>query len=85
MSVRGQNLRTTDAQKADAAKQAEYVRDISVEVYKLRLEDGYGSGPGAVKRMLKKDDDGGVKLRERAGSYDPLTRAYLAVLAHRLT
>ena len=50
------------------------IRDISLQVYKIRL------GPDDVARMLEKDNDGGRKLRERAGSYDVLTRAYLAVL-----
>lgn len=57
------------------------VRNISVEVYKRRLEDSSGGGTGAVERMLAKDDDGGAKLRGRAASYDALTRAYLAVLS----
>lgn len=50
------------------------IRDISVAVYKQRLEDAC---KGAVERMLAKDADGGQKLRGRAASYDPLTRAYL--------
>ncbi|RPH48875.1 hypothetical protein EHM76_00295 [bacterium] len=53
----------------------EEVRDISEKVYRVRL------GDDDVRRMLEKDDDGGKKLRSRAGSYDPLTRAYLAVLS----
>jgi hypothetical protein len=48
----------------------EIVRDISVAVYCDRL------GADATSRMLGKDADGGKKLRDRAGSYDPLTRAY---------
>lgn len=47
------------------------VRDLSVAVYKLRL------GPVSTKRMLERDADGGVKLRRRAGAYDPLSKAYL--------
>ena len=59
------------------------IRDISVAVYKLRLED---RNEGAVARMLAEDrkrnpNDTGERLRERAGSYDPMTRAYLKVLA----
>lgn len=52
---------------------ADQVRDISVAVYKIRLED-------AVARMIEKDKDGGEKLRGRAASYDGMTRAYLEVL-----
>jgi hypothetical protein len=59
---------------------AEYIRDISEKVYRLKLEDGSGGGTGAVQRMLEKDNDGGVKLRNRAGFYDQVTRAYLKVL-----
>ncbi len=55
----------------------EQIRDLSVEVYKMRLED---SSPGGVARMLEKDDDDGAKMRGRAASYDKLTRAYLKVL-----
>lgn len=55
----------------------EYVRDISEKVYRLRLEQ---DGPGNVARMLDKDADDGAKLRNRAASYDVLTRAYLKVL-----
>jgi hypothetical protein len=50
------------------------IRDISVEVYKMRL------GPDDTRRMLENDGDGGKKLRERAHSYDALTRCYLEVL-----
>ena len=52
----------------------EYVRDISVAVYKDRL------GEIDTASMLEADADNGAKLRGRAGSYDPLTRAYLRVL-----
>jgi hypothetical protein len=55
----------------------EQIRDLSVEVYKMRLED---SSLGGVSRMLEKDDDDGAKMRGRAASYDKLTRAYLKVL-----
>lgn len=52
------------------------VRDLSEKVYRDLLERD--SPPeGAVQRMLDKDGDGGVKLRERAGAYDRLTRAYM--------
>lgn len=71
----------TDEEKAETIKQAAAVRDISVEVYKRRLVDC--SGEGAVERMLAKDNDGGKMLRDRAASYDVLTRAYLAVLSER--
>ena len=50
------------------------VRDISVAIYKRRL------GDDDTQRMLAKDGDGGKKLRERAGSYDALTRCYMALL-----
>jgi len=56
---------------------ADRVREISIAVYKLRLEAG---NAGAVERMLKKDGDEGQKLSGRAAAYDPLTRAYLKVL-----
>ncbi len=52
----------------------EAVRDISVAVYKARL------GAADTARMLAADGDGGVKLRQRAASYDPLTRAYVEIL-----
>ncbi len=53
------------------------ITDISERVYRLRLEDDC---KGNVERMLAKDDDGGVKLRNRAKAYNPLTRAYLVAL-----
>lgn len=59
---------------------ADQVRDISVAVYKIRLEDASGGGKDAVARMIEKDKDGGEKLRGRAASYDGMTRAYLEVL-----
>lgn len=49
----------------------EEIRDVSVEVYKKRL------GDDDTRRMLEKDSDGGAKLKNRAASYDGLTRAYL--------
>lgn len=71
----------TTAKKTEEPKfTPEQIRDISVEAYKLRLEDATGGGKGAVARMLADDNDGGVKLRNRAGAYDVLTRAYLKVL-----
>lgn len=54
----------------------EYIRDLSERVYRLRLEQ---DSPGNVARMIEKDQDNGEKLRNRAGTYDPLTRAYLKV------
>lgn len=51
------------------------VRDLSEKVYRDLLERD--SGPGAVARMLEKDDDGGIKLRMRAKAYDRLSAAYL--------
>lgn len=61
----------------------EQVRDISEAVYRLRLEDDC---KGSVARMLAKDaekdpNDNGKKLRNRAASYDALTRTYLKVLS----
>ena len=57
----------------------ELVRNVSEAVYRDLLERD--SPPeGAVQRMLDKDGDGGVKLRERASSYDRLTRAYMRAL-----
>lgn len=55
----------------------EYIRDLSVRAYRLRLEQ---ECPGNVARMLEKDADDGTKLRGRAAAYDALTRAYLKVL-----
>lgn len=51
------------------------IRDISVEVYKKMLDRG------DLERMLAKDDDGGKKLRSRAGIYDNAVRATLEVLS----
>lgn len=56
---------------------ADYVRDISERVYRLRL------GPKDVACMLAEDNDDGKKLRERAAAYDYLTRAYLTVMSGR--
>lgn len=54
-----------------------YIRDLSEQVYRMRLEQ---DSPGNVDRMIAKDEDNGETLRNRAGFYDPLTRAYLKVL-----
>lgn len=58
----------------------EYIRDISEKVYRIRLEQDCA---GNVDRMIAKDEDDGQKLRNRAGQYDPLTRAYLEVLGFK--
>lgn len=55
----------------------EYIRDISENVYRIRLEQ---DSPGNVERMIAKDEDNGEMLRNRAAAYDPMTRAYLKVL-----
>jgi hypothetical protein len=59
---------------------AEKITDLSVAVYKIRLEDATGGGEGAVARMLEKDADDGKKLRGRASAYDPLSKAYVVAL-----
>lgn len=51
-----------------------YIRDISEAVYRHQL------GAEDVQRMIEKDEDQGQKLRNRAGSYDQLTRVYLKTL-----
>ena len=51
------------------------VRDISEAVYRERL------GDGGAERMIEKDGDQGEQLKDRAGSYDSLTRSYLRVIA----
>lgn len=51
------------------------VRDVSEVVYRDRL------GAEDVAKMIKKDGDAGQKLRERASSYDTLTRAYMRALS----
>lgn len=56
----------------------EHVRDLSEKVYRELLERD--SGEGAIARMIEKDGDNGSKLRERSGSYDRLTRAYLRAI-----
>lgn len=52
----------------------ERIRDLSERVYRDRL------GESDVTSMLAKDGDGGIKLRERAVSYDALSRAYLRAI-----
>jgi len=64
----------------DMVLDPERVRDLSVKVYKMLLDAPNGGGPGATVRMLDKDNDGGKKLRGRAGSYDPISRAYIEAL-----
>lgn len=54
-----------------------YIRDLSEQVYRAMLETDCA---GNVARMITKDEDAGEKLRNRAGYYDRLTRAYLKVL-----
>jgi len=61
------------------------VRDLSVGVYKKLLD---ASCKGDADRMLAKDlekdpNDGGKKLRSRAGAYDAAVRATLEVLSER--
>lgn len=53
----------------------EQVLDLSLAVYKLRLE---ASCKGAVERMLA--EKGADVVREYASSYNALTRAYLRAL-----
>lgn len=52
----------------------ERIRDVSEAIYRDRL------GPTDTASMLAKDNDGGAKLRERAGSYDSLTRSYMRAM-----
>jgi hypothetical protein len=58
----------------------EYIRDLSEQIYRILLEKDC---PGNVERMIAKDEDDGKKLRNRAGYYDRLTRAYLDVLGFK--
>lgn len=60
-----------------------YIRDISEKVYRAKLDDMSGGGPGASDRMVEKDGDEGQKLRNRAGQYDSLTRFYLDALGFK--
>lgn len=52
----------------------EFVRDISEAVYRERL------GAADAAAMIEKDGDQGQKLRERAASYDSMTRSYIRAL-----
>lgn len=82
---------TTSTRKGNlmAKHTPEQIRDISEAVYRIRLNQDTphksDDNPGNVARMLAKDNDGGKKLRARAGSYDVLTRAYLDVLGVKPT
>lgn len=58
----------------------EKVRDISLKVYRMALNDPSGGGEGSADRMVADDKDGGVKQRNRASLYDRQTRFYLEVL-----
>lgn len=60
-----------------------YIRDISEKIYRAKLDDASGGGPGASSRMIEKDGDEGQKLRNRAGQYDSLTRFYLDALGFK--
>ena len=71
------------ARKAELAAINARVREISIAVYKVRLEQE--SGAGAAARMVAQDEErkpgcGESMLASRAAAYDPLTRAYLKVL-----
>lgn len=57
----------------------EYIRDLSEKVYRVLLEKDC---EGNIARMIEKDEDNGEKLRNRAGFYDRLTRAYLQILGY---
>ncbi len=52
----------------------EYIRDLSEKVYRDQL------GADDTARMIAKDADCGFKLRNRAASYDALTRSYLKAM-----
>lgn len=64
----------TDRPKRGPEFDPEAVRDISEAVYRERL------GKDDAAAMIEKDGDGGKKLRERASSYDNLTRAYMRAM-----
>lgn len=68
----------TPEQSSAAEARARRVRDISVEVYKRRLE--HDSRSGAVARMLAADADGGAKLRIRAAFYDVVVSIVLDII-----
>ena len=55
-----------------------FVRRVSVKVYRTRLDQE--SGAGSADRMIAKDGDTGLKLSNRAGAYDSLTRVYLQAM-----
>jgi hypothetical protein len=61
----------------------EFIRDLSEKIYRANLEHSSGGGKGVVERMIEKDEDGGVKLRNRAGAYDKLSRIYLEILGFK--
>lgn len=67
----------TDAEKEASRRYASRVEAITVRVYCARLEQ---DSPGAVQRMVAKDEDGGVKLRGRSMAYLPIVRAALDAL-----
>ena len=58
----------------------EFIRDVSEQVYRIRLNEPSGGGNGAVERMIAQDKDQGQKLRGRAAIYDPIIRVALDVL-----
>lgn len=64
----------TDDLDSGTSSSPECVRDISERVYRIEL------GPVDTARMIAKDKDNGEKLRNRAKSYDSLTRSYLKAL-----
>jgi hypothetical protein len=55
----------------------DYVREVSLTVYRMRLDQAC---PGGADRQVNEDEDSGKKQRGRAGAYDALTRAYLTAL-----
>ncbi len=57
------------------------ISEIALAVYKNRLDDLSGSGPGSVDRVLAEDNDGGVKLAGRSRSYQPIVRAVIVEMA----
>lgn len=63
--------------KREAEFDADYVRDISEAVYRMRL------GVGGADRMIEADGDGCKKLRHRARAYDSLTRDYLRAITNQ--
>ncbi len=67
----------TDKKPTKPTYSAEFVRDISLKVYRAELDR---SCPGDADSMVKKDGDGGVKQRNRAVFMDSTTRQYLKAL-----